>query len=157
MFEFLALCYKPWLTINAMNPMAQPTDQQWAWRSNGAIAAAMKVQDDGVYYVLTKMLVRNVQGHADRATAAEVRDRQPGRVHPTRASPFASPSRLSPVAPRAQALQALDTILNAAQNIAAQNLERSHRLTARPRRASVRRRLMRTASHKLGRASHSHN
>ena len=174
MFEFLALCYKPWLTVNAMNPMAQPTNQQWAWRTNGAIAAAMKVQDDGVYYVLTKMLVRNVQGHAERATAAEVRDRPPGRAHARvapsaadsasilyprviRASPPASPPSLDPVSQRAQALEALDTLLNAAQNLAAQNLERTHRLTARPRRASrVRRsRLMRTA-HTLGRL-HAHN
>ena len=59
---------------------------------------------------------------------------------------------------RAQALEALDTLLNAAQNLAAQNLERTHRLTARPRRASrVRRsRLMRTAHTLLGRL-HAHN
>ena len=52
MFEFLALCYKPWLA----KPTHPPTDR-WAWRTDRTIAGAMVVQDDGVHYVLTKMLV----------------------------------------------------------------------------------------------------
>ena len=87
MFEFLALCYKPWL--------AKPTDcptNRWAWRANRGIAASMVVQDDGVYYVLTKMLVRNVPGHFDRATAAQVRHRPPGGAHARARRPSAHPT-----------------------------------------------------------------
>ena len=78
MFEFLTRCYKPWLARPTQHP---PTDRSWAWRTDRNIAGAMVVQDDGVEYVLKRMLVRNVQGHLDRATAAEVRHRPPAGAH----------------------------------------------------------------------------
>ena len=121
MFELLALCYKPWLAA----PTHPPTDQQWTWRDAPNIAPSMGVQDDGVVYVLKSMLVRNVPGHLDRATAAEVRRRPPGGAHarapplrPSHAAHHRHPRRLfvpnscpDPDSPRVQALQALEGIL----------------------------------------------
>jgi len=78
-----------------------PTDQQWTWRDAPNIAPSMGVQDDGVVYVLKSMLVRNVPGHLDRATAAEVRRRPPGGAH-ARAAPAPTTRRASspPAPPR---------------------------------------------------------
>ena len=125
MFEFLVRCYEPWLA----GPTRQGADQ-WTWRDAPNIAPSMGVQDDGVVYVLKSMLVRNVPGHLDRATAAEVRRRPPGGAHarapplrPSHAAHHRHPRRLfvpnscpDPDSPRVQALQALNEILQRAQN-----------------------------------------